>query len=85
MKRIQLTTSERALATLLLGGVPGCRGIVATGLVSHEEAVCAYEFLDFLARTCEPGDQDAIDCLFLAISIVESEAPEAIYEVALAA
>lgn len=60
-------------------------GGVAIGLVGHEEVVVAFEFFDFLARICGPGDQGAIDCCYPALSIVESEAHETINEVALAA
>lgn len=74
--RTTLTHAERALATLLLGGVPGCQRIVATGRVRPEEARRAYEWLRYLAVRAEEPDRGAIDTLYLALSIVESDQPE---------
>lgn len=85
MRRTKLTGSELDLAALLLGGIPGCRGIAATGIVVPSEAAVAYEWLGWLAQTCTPSDQGAIDRLYFAISLVEGCEPEAANEVALAA
>ena len=84
-RRTTLTHAERALATILLGGVPGCQGIVTTGRVRPVEARRAYEWLRYLAVRAEEPDRAAIDVLYLALSLVEAEQPEPAVTLGLAA
>lgn len=73
MRTHTLSTRSRALAYLLLLGVPQAQQIARTGVVTRASAEAAYEHLRFLAvhQHHDPTVVRAVNTLTLAISLAE--------------